>query len=344
MFLWPVANFGWVGPTGAAFVTSRSRELEPSVWVALLRRVPAGPTPSSWCASLERVAKDAYMQRVHRVTDYIRRHLADELTLEKLARHAHFSPFHFHRVFKSVTGETVAAFARRARLERAVYLMRGAPDRTLTSVALDAGFGTPSDFSRVFRSAYGIAPSAWDRRSRLDGKPDFAGDSRESKAKEPQPEARVADYPACIIAYVRVHDPWRGSHLADGYAALTEWLSQVGVPWRSSSLLGVSWDSELATPLERLVYDLGIAVPADLRPSERFGIQAIPDVTAVEVHCTSLPQIALAWDYLYTEWLPASGYEPADLPAIKRFRRTPDVFDQQAWDVDCSIALRPSRP
>ena len=46
-------------------------------------------------------------------------HLDEELTLEKLAAVAAFSPFHFHRVFAAITGETLSDFIRRIRLERA---------------------------------------------------------------------------------------------------------------------------------------------------------------------------------------------------------------------------------
>ena len=47
-----------------------------------------------------------YARRVNRVIDHVREHLGDELSLAGLARLAAFSPFHFHRVFRAVTGET----------------------------------------------------------------------------------------------------------------------------------------------------------------------------------------------------------------------------------------------
>jgi len=56
-----------------------------------------------------------YERRVNRVVDYVQAHLADELTLERLAAVAAFSPFHFHRVFVGITGETLSDFIRRAR-------------------------------------------------------------------------------------------------------------------------------------------------------------------------------------------------------------------------------------
>jgi len=48
-----------------------------------------------------------YEKRVNTVIDYIREHLSGELSLAELARVAAFSPFHFHRVFKALTDETL---------------------------------------------------------------------------------------------------------------------------------------------------------------------------------------------------------------------------------------------
>ena len=276
----------------------------------------------------------AYAQRVHRVVDHIRRHLADDLRLDELAKVAHFSAHHFHRIFKAEMGETVAAFTRRARLERAVYLMRGSPLRDLTSIALEVGFSTPSDFSRVFRSHFGMAPSAWDRSSRLDDAVDFVGADLERSSFD----VRVVERQQLRLVYVRVRDPWRGSSLADGYGRLIGWLDSQNIAWRRRHLVGMSWDSDKATPLDKLVYDLGFDLP-DVAADDAFGVIELPAVRSVEISCSSLRQTALAWEQLYRDWLPRSGYEPADLPAMKRFRHAPEVFDANAWNVDCSIAL-----
>ena len=296
-------------------------------------------------------ADTRYGARIRRVVDHVRRNLDADLSVDSLAAVACFSPYHFHRVFRATTGETVTRFVQRARLERAAYLMKSAPSRSLGSIALDAGFSSQSDFSRVFRAAYGLAPSAWDRRSRLEqgeliDEPG-PGPGRFG-APDPPIETEVRRHPACTVVYVRMTNAFSGDTLPVHYRKLTDWLDRRGMPWRSQPLMGVSWDHYDITPLDQVRFDLGFHVgPAheDIAADDTVGVHRFPAVQAVDAHSSGpLLRIAQAWDHLYLEWLPGSGYEPADLPAMKRFRRRPDETGWDTWDVDCSIALRPLGP
>ena len=76
-----------------------------------------------------RQSVEIYRRCVNRVMDYISDHLAEPLPLEKLARLAHFSPFHFHRVFRSIVGEPVHAFVKRLRLDARSSRWRIAPEK-----------------------------------------------------------------------------------------------------------------------------------------------------------------------------------------------------------------------
>lgn len=287
-----------------------------------------------------------YTQRVHLVMDHVRTHLTDDLSLDDLAGIAGFSPFHFHRIFKGATGETLTAYRRRCRLERAAYLMKASPGKALGTIALDSGFSSPSDFSRVFRTAYGIAPSAWDRVSALHAANDLGDVDGEGPGRfgrpDPPIDVTVRHHSAVRIAYVRLRDPFRGTMLADGYRQLGAWLASRGVSWRSAALFGISWDNYDATPLRTVRFDLGFEVGPDVHPVGEIGVLDVPAVRSVDAHSAGpLLRVAQAWDHLYLEWLPSSGYEPDDLPAMQRFRRHP--ADWTEWDVDCCIALRPLR-
>lgn len=299
-----------------------------------------------------------WTQRVHLAMDHVRDHPGGDLRLATLAGVANASPYHFHRIFKAVAGETPAEFARRSRLERAAYLMKARPDRRLSSVALDVGFPALAEFSRAFKRQYGISPSAWNRRSRLDsvvGCNPAAGDAAVRAAGTTrrgsggvglaQPTARLVERAACRLVYTRMRTWFRPDILKTGYGRLTAWLEARGIKWRELELVGMSWDHYETTPLDQVHYDLAFVVPHAVEAEGEMGIYELPAFRAVEVHCEGeLAGVAAAWDYLYEVWLPASRYEPADLPAMKRFRRRPDEIGWDSWDLDCSIALRRAAP
>jgi AraC family transcriptional regulator len=88
---------------------------------------------------------DDYQQRVGRAIQHLEQHLEGDLSLPELAGVASFSPFHFHRVFRALTGEGVAEHVRWLRLERAAARLRNtsrsvleitAPESLLTKICL----------------------------------------------------------------------------------------------------------------------------------------------------------------------------------------------------------------
>ena len=87
-----------------------------------------------------RYHRDEYIVRINRVIDYIEKHLDTELTLDTLAGVANFSSFHFHRIFRAIVGETLNAYIRRLRVEKAVSQLVNNPGKTITEIALDCGF------------------------------------------------------------------------------------------------------------------------------------------------------------------------------------------------------------
>jgi len=106
---------------------------------------------------------DDYKGRILRVLTHIQEHLDEALDLEELAQVACFSSFHFHRIFAAMTGETIAVYVRRLRLERAAMELRSGAKQVI-QVALDAGYEGHSAFTRAFKAAYGVSPRDGARR------------------------------------------------------------------------------------------------------------------------------------------------------------------------------------
>jgi AraC family transcriptional regulator len=98
-----------------------------------------------------------YVKRVLKVLIYIEDHIEEDLSMDELAKVACHSPFHFHRIFQAIVGETVHKYVRRLRLERAAGRLLHT-EQPVTDIALDAAYETPSAFTRAFKQCMGKSP------------------------------------------------------------------------------------------------------------------------------------------------------------------------------------------
>src|SRR6516162_9693520 len=152
-----------------------------------------------------------YAHRIDRVIDYLRENLDRQVKLEELAKVACFSEFHFHRIFRAVSGETLNNFTNRLRLEKAACLLRYS-DQSLTDIALDCGFSSSATFSRAFPSSYDTSPSQFRKSGEIKKSKickelfpqDEYGLPMSAEEKRAAFPVRLIDVPERQVAYIRV--------------------------------------------------------------------------------------------------------------------------------------------
>ncbi len=103
------------------------------------------------------LSKQEYTARINRVMDYIGQNLDKTIDLSMMADIASFSPYHFHRIFTFITGETPNNFVSRIKLERAAVLLQDRPKTSISEIAFQCGFINISSFSRAFKSFFGVS-------------------------------------------------------------------------------------------------------------------------------------------------------------------------------------------
>jgi AraC family transcriptional regulator len=296
----------------------------------------------------------AYVDRVNRAIDHILQHLDAPLRLEVVARAAGFSPFHFHRIFRALVGESVAEFVKRVRLERALVLLtrKDWPTRrraSLTDIALACGFASSSDFSRCFRQRYGVAPRAFDVESfRLRRRAewlDAAADPRERLMVQRLPRGtnpdgftvRLRRLPARHVAYVRVANSFRPGAVAAAAAKFVHWAAQRGLA--DGQWLGYMWDDPEIVAPERCRYDLAVEVPHPVR-ADGVGHLQFPPMQVAEVELRGGVDLELrALDWLYRTWLPTSGYVPTEQPAFEAFLGRPFAHGDEYFELRAQLPV-----
>jgi AraC family transcriptional regulator len=95
-----------------------------------------------------------YIKRVNKILVYIDNNLSADLSLETIAKIAFYSPFHLHlhRLFKSITNETLNGYVTRKRIEKAASVLMHKKEVSISDLVLQLGFSSNSSFTRAFKN------------------------------------------------------------------------------------------------------------------------------------------------------------------------------------------------
>lgn len=257
-----------------------------------------------------------YQERLGRVTAYIHDHLAEPLDLNRLAEVAHLSPYHWHRVYHALHGETIAATVRRLRLHRASgYLANTA--LTVEQVARKCGYPNAQSFTRAFGTAYGMSPT----RYRTDGghAAFLAGQAAPQAAGY---EVEIREIPRVQLAGM----DHRGSYMLVGKAFEAAYVRMAaqGLTRPAMRWLAVYLDDPFAVPEAQLCSRAGLSLPPGTTaqpPLVSFELGGGP--CAVLRHRGPYATMRAAYQWLYGRWLVQSGHEAADQPVFEEYLNNP---------------------
>lgn len=106
---------------------------------------------------------EEYKRRIIRIIKHIDNHLDDDLSLEKVAALGAYSPFHFHRIFKLITGETLQNYIIRKKIEKSALYLALRKNVDIKEIYMELGFANHSVFNKTFKKYYGKSPSEFRR-------------------------------------------------------------------------------------------------------------------------------------------------------------------------------------
>lgn len=309
-----------------------------------------------------------YEVRINRVLRFIHENLDKDLPLEKLSETACFSPFHFHRIFFSIIGETPKDFVKRLRLEKAANLLINNSLISVTEVALSCGFSSPASFARSFKDYFNCSASFWrtsgfeeysrfikeDRKKckvlSKNGKEftynsDYFSDANDSINKQniwrTEMDIIVKSIPAMHIAYA-THIGGYNSEVGKSFEKLCRWAGPRGLIGRNSVFLGLSLDNPDITPEGKCRYYASMTVPQGTEPSQGIEVMDIPQLTCAVYRYEGMQDgIERAYKEAYDGWLPQSGFVPDDFPCFEIYIKDPNEHPKGKFIMDVCIPVKP---
>ena len=302
-----------------------------------------------------RKSRDVYADRMHRVSEYVDQHLDQYLDLETLAEVAHFSPFHFHRLFSAWMGETLGAYLRRRRCEVAATRLLAQPRVAVLQIALGVGFGSAEALTHAFNARFGCSPTSWrlqqsgsqpakGSRDQVISKADQATPGESGKNGAPNSfstetpmQVEVIERKPTPIAYLRHVGPY-------GAPIGAFWQTQV-YPWMLTNGLlgqaryGISHDDGKVTAPEQCRYDAGCETPTNFLATGDAHRTVIPGGRYAALNFKGVvADFEPAWDSLLRDWLPSSGLQ-LDARPMFEYYPVDSRYDPATGVLECKLCV-----
>ncbi|MBL4936425.1 AraC family transcriptional regulator [Clostridium sp. YIM B02515] len=259
-----------------------------------------------------------WLERMNHALDYIEGHLDDEIDYAKIAQAACSSEYHFSRMFSSISGISLSEYIRRRRLTAAAFEIQKT-DIRIIDAAIKYGYESSDSFARAFQKVHGIKPSeARNKGVKLKAFPRISFQISIKGDVEMEYRIENIDFELRIIgksepvktnrAFKVIPSLWNGAK-KDGFMQRLIDMSWENPKCKLEGLLGVC-GKEAAITDEVFDYFMGVRY-AGQDPSDMDTLVIPPSTWAV------FPNVVEAWKRLYSEWIPTSGYELANLPCIE---------------------------
>lgn len=298
-----------------------------------------------------------YELAVQRAAEQVIADLDRALDLQALARGAALSPFHFHRVFRGMLGETPLELHRRLRMERAAWSLLH-EDIPVTAIAFAAGYETHESFTRAYRLHYDCSPSEFRQSREPDGptgtrpfQVELAARSgihfRSQRSEAPIihfiqgeqiMEVSIKEMQELRVATIPHVGPY--NRISEAFARLGELAGAANLFGPEAAMLAIYHDDPETTPASELRSDAAIAISPHAKVPPGLGEQRLPAGRyACTTHVGPYEQLGDVWARFMGEWLPRSGQRMSDGVSYEIYRNTPGSVPKEKLETELYIPL-----
>jgi len=267
-----------------------------------------------------------HIKRVNKAIQYIDAHLDSELSLDVIAGIANFSPYHFHRIFKSIVNEPLNGYITRKRIEKTAAVLMRQKQVSITELYTKYGFSSNSSFTRAFKKFYGVSPTEFrancpDRFSKISKTDSKNGQKAvlfepyicsmgEQKIQAMDANIEVKEMPELNVACIAhvLHN-----NISAAYKRLLEWAGEKGL-LRDGDIqpLTIYHDSFKITAPDKVRMSACLILNEPTIVDSEIGLATISKGKYVVGHYEIKPDdFGAVWGELFV-WLNKNGYKKSD--------------------------------
>lgn len=287
-----------------------------------------------------RAIQELYTARVEKAIAYMEANLDGQLTIKDVAEQAFLSEFHFHRIFKAVTGETVKSFLMRIKIERAASLLIHSKT-DIGDIAMKHGYENHESFTRAFKKYFNVSPQTYREQSillkanKLTEYQSESTDLLELNISEPIIK-HLSDLHLVYVRHIGSYDK-----VAASFQKLMLWSLTHLVLKLKPTTLGILHDHPDVTEESNIRFDACVLVNKEVKTQGDIAYKKITGGKyAVFRYKGKYENFYKVYDYVYHICLDQNGWELGDQPAIEWYVKSPPFYKPEQFITDFYVPIK----
>lgn len=281
-----------------------------------------------------------YLESLNRAIQFAENNLDKKILLKDIARAACLSEFHFHRIFKSLTGETVKDFLLRLKIERAAIRLKHSKD-DIGQIAFENGYENHETFTRAFKKYFQLTPQEYRAATQevtIKKQADYFDKQVNLEGLQVE-EPMIKQLPDLHLAYIR----HTGSYdkVAASFQRLMLWAATHLVLKLKPTTLGILHDDPDLTVEDKIRFDACVIVNKSIQPKGEIGYKKIKGGKfAIFRYKGPYENFYTVYDYIYTVCLHEKGWELVDTPALEWYIKSPPFYKPEHYVTDFCVPIK----
>lgn len=302
------------------------------------------------------LAKD-YTKQINKVIDYIYSHIDRQLSVTELCSMVDLSPYHFHRIFTTIIGESLAKYVMRRRLEKAANLLLSDITAPVMNIAFECGFNSANVFCRNFKRHFGMTAETYRSKKREEN-----SKNRPSNSKKETDNRLYSQY-FCTHKTINIGDKTMNctfdikkiatfniiycrhtgafDEMEMAFTKLMQWAYPRGlVQFPETKLLSIYHDNPDITEKNKLMSDAGMIVKEKIKTDGEIGQYEVEGgLYAIGRFELAMDEFPAAWNTMF-QLIKEHGCQCDNRYHYEIYQNNRDEHPEKKFIVDIHIPVK----